>query len=143
LGQLEKEYETGVSIPILARKLEKISDPIKPYTAVIGVWGQIEARAQLEMIAAFCEKTGVPAPDTDVLDEQRKDYIYSQLVTFQKSNQHEPYAAHAPYYQWGVAYGVEETERLVEEMVQEGLLIRNRDGSVSLVDWENYIYHFD
>ena len=95
------------------------------------------------MIDAFCEKTGVPKPATDVLDEQRKGYIYSQLVTFQKSNQHEPYPAYAPYYQWGLAYGVEETERLVEEMVQEGLLVRNGDGSVYLTDWENYIYHFD
>jgi len=143
LAQLEEEYAAGASISTLTRKLEKISDPIKPYNTVVGVWGQIEARAQLEMITAFCEKTGVPRPATDILDEQRKGYIYSQLVTFQKSNQQEPYLATAPYYQWGKAYGVEETERLVEEMVQEGLLIRKRDGSVYLADWENYIYHFD
>ena len=143
LAQLEEEYAAGASISTLTRKLEKISDPIKPYNTVIGVWGQIEARAQMEMITAFCEKTGVPRPATDVLDEQRKGYIYSQLVTLQKSNQQEPYVASTPYYQWGIAYGVEETERLVEEMVQEGLLIRKRDGSVYLADWENYSYHFD
>ncbi len=143
LAQLEEEYAAGASIQTLTGKLNKISDPIKPYNTVIGVWGQIEARAQFEMITAFCEKTGVPVPENEVLEEQRKGYIYSQLVTFQKSNQHEPYVAHSPYYQWGIAYGVEETERLVEEMVQEGLLIRKRDGSVYLADWENYIYHFD
>ena len=143
LAELEEDYAAGANIQTLTRKLNKISDPIKPYNAVIGVWGQIEARAQSELIAQFCAETGIPVPENEVLEEQRKGYIYSQLVTFQKSNQQEPYTVVTPYYQWGVAYGVEETERLVEEMVQEGLLVRKSDGSVYLADWENYIYHFD
>ena len=56
--------------------------------------------------------------------------------------QGEPVMQTTPYYQYGAAYGLEDTERMVEEMVQEGLLIRNEDGSVYLTDWENYVYHF-
>ena len=111
------------------------------YISVIGIWGQIEARAQREMVLAFCDKTGAEIPVYPVWDRQRKQYIYAQLVTDQKGKG-EPVRAGFPYYQYGLAYG-EETERLVQEMVEEGLLVRDADGSVYLADWENYKYHFD
>ena len=140
---LQKDYEKGVDQEKITQRLKEISNPIKPYNTVVGLWGQIEGRAQFEMIQAFCNETGLEMPRNSVFDELRKKYIYSQLVTFQKANQKQAYVNYSPYYQWGHAYGVEETERLVEEMVQDGLLIRNEDGGVYLADWENYIYHFD
>ncbi len=140
---LQKDYEKGADQEKIQQRLKEISDPIKPYNSVIGVWGQIEAKAQFEMIQEFCNENGLEMPRNSVFDELRKKYIYSQFATFQKANQKQPYMNYSPYYQWGAAYGVEETERLVEEMVQDGLLIRNEDGGVYLADWENYIYHFD
>ena len=141
--EVKADYENGMSASAIERRLEEISDPIKPYNTVVGIWGQIEARAQCEMIQEYCNATGLKIPQNSVFNEMRKRYIYSQLVVFQKTETSKPYALYSPYYQWGAAYGVEETERLVDELVQDGLFIRNADGSVYLADWENYIYHFD
>ena len=74
--------------------------------------------------------------------EQRKQRIVAQLVVYQKELD-EPYILRTPYYQLGLAYGQEETDRLVQELVDEGIFIRTEDGGVYLEDWENYKYHFD
>ncbi len=142
-AKLQQDYKAGVSAAKIEKQLAEISDPIKSYNTVIGIWGQVEARAQYEMIEAFCKDTGMKMPENGAFDELRKRYIYSQFVVGQKTDGSKPYAVSTPYYQWGTAYGVEQTERLVEEMVQDGLLIRNKDGSVYLTDWENYRYHFN
>lgn len=125
----------------MAERLREIAKPIPDYNTVVGVWGQVEARAQREMVLDFCRRTQVEVPIYPEWDRQRKNYIYGQMATDQKGLQ-EPLKVWAPYYQYGLAFG-EETERLVQELTEEGLLIRNEDGSVSLVDWERYRYHFD
>lgn len=141
LSGLEEDWTQGASGEDLSAALKEIAEPVLSYNSVIGIWGQIEARAQREMVLAFCEKTGAEIPIYPVWDRQRKQYIYAQLVTDQKGKG-EPVRAGFPYYQYGLAYG-EETERLVQEMVEEGLLVRDADGSVYLAEWENYKYHFD
>ncbi len=141
LAGLEEDWRQGASGEELGAALKEIAEPVLSYNSVIGIWGQIEARAQREMVLAFCDKTGAEIPVYPVWDRQRKQYIYAQLVTDQKGKG-EPVRAGFPYYQYGLAYG-EETERLVQEMVEEGLLVRDADGSVYLADWENYKYHFD
>lgn len=142
LAELEESYAQGGDIAEITAKLHEISDPIKEYTCIIGAWGQIEARAQYEMIEEFCAKTGIEVPQDPVFHERRKQYILAQLSSYQRGMK-EPYELAAPYYQLGLAYGAEETNKLVEELVQEGLLIRMENGSVYLADWESYIYHFD
>ena len=123
-------------------RLDVISEPIKNYNCVIGAWGQIEARAQYEMIEKFCWETGLEIPYHAAFQKERKDRILSQIIANQKECR-TIYYCQSPYYQLGLAYGQRETDRLVEEMVQEGLLIRAEDGSVYLSNWENYLYHFD
>ncbi len=141
LGELEEEWRQGAFGESLAERLREIAKPIPDYNTVVGVWGQVEARAQREMVLDFCRRTQVEVPIYPEWDRQRKNYIYGQMATDQKGLQ-EPLKVWAPYYQYGLAFG-EETERLVQELTEEGLLIRNEDGSVSLVDWERYRDHFD
>lgn len=141
-AQLEKDWESGIDSMELEDRLYEISEPIKNYNAVIGAWGQIEARAQYEMVTEFCAKAKIPVPMHSAFQEERKN----RILSFFKSNQKEmdePYKVGEPYYQFGLAFGAEETARLVQEMVDEGLLIRSEDGSVYLTNWENYRYHFD
>lgn len=141
-AQLKTEYEQGADAEIIAERLYEIGEPIDSYNCIIGTWGQIEARAQREMIIAFCNETGVRLPIYGYYDKQRKDFIYAQIAMYQRGFTTRREMG-APYYQYGLAYGVEETNRLVEEMVQDGLLIRTESGAVYLADWENYIYHFN
>ncbi len=48
-------------------------------------------------------------------------------------------------YQLGIAFGNDETERLINELVEDGLLVDDSDGRVHITDWnlENLSYSFD
>ena len=142
LKQLEADYEKGIGEQELLKRIDTISEPIKNYNCVIGAWGQIEARAQYEMVTAFCNKADIPVPVHEAFQAERKQRIHAQLVSYQREVE-EPYILEEPYYQFGLAYGVEETIRLVQELVDEGIFIRAENGGVYLADWESYRYHFD
>ncbi|MBR6665260.1 MAG: hypothetical protein IKL22_06015 [Lachnospiraceae bacterium] len=142
LDKLEKDYASGVGAQVLSERLYEASEPVKNYNTVIGAWGQIEARAQYEMVMEFCEKTGLEVPMHAAFQKERKDRILAYIIERQMEHD-EPYLLEAPYYQLGLAYGPEETARLVQELVDEGLLVRAEDDKVYLENWENYLYHFD
>ena len=142
LDELEAEYAAGTSPDILQEKLNEIATPVSEYNCIIGLWGQIEARAQQEMVYAFCQETGLTKPIYPHFDQDRKFRIYSQLLTYQKG-QDEPVVTLYPYFQYAIAYGVPDTERLVKEMIADGLLIETENRGVYLSDWENYKYQFN
>lgn len=142
LAQLKAQVEEGTDLEAVAEKLYEIGQPIDSYNCIIGTWGQIEARAQRELVLEFCDKTGVAVPIYGEYDKQRKDFIYAQFAMYQRGKQ-EPNEIGEPYYQYGVAFGEEETKRLVEEMIEDGLLLRTERDTVYLADWENYRYHFN
>lgn len=141
LEALESAWQQRQSAEDTALALKEAAEPISDYNCVIGMWGQVEARAQRELVLEFCSRTGTEVPVYPEWDRQRKQFIYERIVSDQKGKQ-EPVSTAAPYYQFGYAYG-EETERLIREMVEEGLLVQKEDGAVYLADWEKYIYHFD
>ena len=135
LAELTEKWRQGMSL-----RLREIARPIPDYNSVIGLWGQVEARAQREMVLDFCREASLEVPVYPAWDRQRKNYICAQIAADQKGMD-TPLKVYAPYYQYGIAFG--ETERLVQELVEEGLLVREGDGSVFLADWEKYRYHFD
>ncbi len=143
LKQLEADYADGVDLQEISERLYVISEPIKNYTCVIGAWGQIEARAQYEMVMDFCSRTGLEVPMHATFQNERKQRILYQLISWQYEVCYEPYTVNDEFYQWGLAFGEEETARLVQELVDDGLLVRIEDGRVHLANWENYIYHVD
>lgn len=141
LEELENDYRSGMPAEELQEKLYEIGEPVPDYNCVMGVWGQIEARAQREMLADFCSETGMEMPIYAEFDGKRKQYILQQIICYQRDTA-EPYECAFPYYQWGLAYGAEETARLVEELVEEGYLEKLENGSVRLKNWEEYTYAF-
>lgn len=142
LQQLKEDWNQGMDMATLQTRLYEISKPIPNYNCVIGAWGQIEARAQFEMVEQFCQETGAEMPIHASLESERKLRILAQIRANQKEMD-QPYMVEDPYYQFGLAFGLQETRRLVQELVDEGLLIRTEDGKVYLSDWEKYLYHFD
>ena len=142
LEELENDYEQGIDKQELQERIVVISEPIKNYNCVIGAWGQIEARAQREMVIDFCKRAELEVPIHAAFDYERKQRILAQLRAIQKEYD-VPYALDAPYYQFDLAFGAEETARLVRELVEEGILIRDELGMVYLADWDKYLYHFD
>ena len=142
LAQLESDYAAGMTKEEAEKRLYEISTPISSYNCVIGAWGQIEARAQYELVLEFCANTGCEVPMHVNFQNERKQRIVAQTIAYQKDCD-EVYILQAPYYQLGLAYGESETNRLVQELVDEGIFIREASGGVYLSDWEKYKYHFD
>lgn len=141
LAELENAYEQGTPAEQLADRLYELAEPIEEYDCIIGAWGQVEARAQYEMLEEFCQKSGMEIPVYPEFREARKQVIVAQIINYQR-NQEDMYVAPKPYYQYGVAYSLDETTRLVEELVQEGRLIMHEDGGVYLPNWEDYTYDY-
>ena len=113
--------------------------PISEYNVITGVWGIPEAKAQYELTEEFCKQYELEVPQDPTFTYFRKQRIYDELVTWQRrSSERQLFAKSA--FQWGVAYGYDETIRLTEELVEEGLLTETEDGKVFVTDWERYRY---
>lgn len=143
LAKLETAYSQGASPETLSADLTAIATPIPEYNCIIGAWGQNEARAQQDLIKEFCNRTGIPRPVNATYDMNAKNRIYSYFVTCQKGK-NEPVYLYFPYYQYGLAYGADETYTYVKEMAEEGILIMDAEwNGACLADWENYSHHFN
>ncbi|MCD7806692.1 MAG: hypothetical protein LUH19_05040 [Lachnospiraceae bacterium] len=142
-GELESMQADGAPAEDIQEKINSISTPISEYNTVIGSWGQIEARAQREMLSEFCSLYGYVTPTDPVYEMDRKYRIYSQFVTFQKGMD-EPYKQYSWYFKWIFGYSESDLKRLIEEMEAEGILTRDPlTGEFYLTDWEHYIYAFN
>lgn len=138
LSDAEKMLADGASKEEVSEKIRVIGEPIPEYNAVIGLWGQVEARAQQELLLEFCREHELEMPVYPAFDRERKRRIYSELAKSQKGKQ-EPVLFYSPTYQWGLAYGEETTTRLIDELIEEGLLKTDEEtGAVYLTDWERY-----
>lgn len=143
LTEADNMLAAGASLSDIQAQVDSISTPISEYNTIIGLWGQVESRAQQELLWDFCQENNLKMPVDSTFDRERKFRIYSEFVLSQKGQQ-EPVSRNAPYYQYGIAYGDEATNRLVNEMIEEGLLsIDESTGAVYLTDWEHYIYSFN
>lgn len=133
----------GAAREDIQARLEAISTPVSEYNTVTGLWGQIEARAQQEMLLDFCNANGFDMPWDPVFRQTRKNRIYDYFVSYQKGHS-EPVLQFAPYFQYGLAYGEETTVQLVNELLEEGLFSKDPEtGGIYLTDWEHYKYAFN
>lgn len=141
------EFKTsydGLSEDEVYQYLEQLGTPIAEYNCVIGLWGQIEARVQRELIVEFCQSKGIEVPKASPdYDLNRKFRIYSYFCMYQKGH-NEPVAQYPPYFQYGAAYNEYDTPLLVEELVEDGVFTKNKDDDgVYLTDWDNYRFAFN
>lgn len=124
--------------------LETLGTPISEYNCVIGLWGQIEARVQRELIVEFCQSKGIEVPKASPdFDINRKFRIYSYFCMYQKGHD-EPVVQYPPYFQYGVAYNEYDTLLLVNELIEDGVFTKNTDDEgVYLTDWNNMRFAFN
>lgn len=145
LNKAEGMYENGVETETIQKFVDEMYSPIHEYNTITGCWGQVEARAQNILLEKFCDKAGLDIPRNAQFDDFRKKRIYGEMVAKQECTDILIKFDKKSGYQLGVAYGEKETERLINEMVDSGLLIDDGKGSVSLNEWEleNIKYSFD
>lgn len=138
----ELKAMTGASTEEKQAKLEEIYKPIPEYNCIIGMWGQVEARAQYNLVEKYCAENGLEVPQDPIFKYYRKQRLYQEICSFQKG-QKDIYYRQKGMYQWGTAYGLETTKELEDELIAEGLLSETEDGYIYVTDWENYRYHFN
>ena len=144
LTEAEKMYSDGKSEEEIQRFVNKMYSPVHEYNTVTGCWGQIEARAQSILMEQFCEKVGIDIPRNASFDEYRKRRIYGEMLAKQETTDVCQKFNVKSGYQFGVAFGEKDTERLINELVDDGLLCLDSDGNVYINDWqrENIKYSF-
>ena len=142
-AEVQKMLTDGASTESIQEKLQTISTPISEFNTVTGLWGQIEARAQQEMLLDFCVENGLDMPDDATFRQTAKNRIYYYFASYQKGHA-EPVLQFPPYFQYGVAFGPETTLELVQELTEEGLFsVDESTGGLFLTDWEHYKYAFN
>lgn len=141
----KEAYDKGEAEPWwVEEKLMELSDPIPDFDTVVGLWGQIEQRAQRELIVEWCLAHDMEPPIIDTLDYKRKQIIYQYFVMYQEGHE-EPVIQYPPYFQYGAAFNEYDTPRLVDDLVAEGILIEaeDEDGGVYLTDFDDYRLAFN
>ena len=139
-GRLDKLYEAaeaGASKLQLQYGLSQIATPVSEYNVIVGVWGIPEARAQYELMERFCEQYELTIPQDPTFIYFRKFKIYNEFVTWQRRSKDRVSFSKGGF-QWSAAYGPDETVRLTQQLVEEGLLTELEDGSVYVTDWKKY-----
>ena len=138
----ELKTMTGASKEEKQAKVEEIYEPIPEYNCIIGMWGQVEARAQYDLLEEYCAANDLEVPQDPVFKYYRKQRLYQEICSYQKG-QKDIYYRQKGMYQWGAAYGEDATIELENELISEGLLSETEDGYIYVTDWENYRYHFN
>ncbi|MCR4677635.1 MAG: hypothetical protein K5679_02640 [Lachnospiraceae bacterium] len=135
------EYEKLAAKPageVTTEDVEAIYVPVNEYDVITGLWGQPEARAQYELIERLCEDRGIDVPHNKVFEYYRKQRIYQEFVALQRKADSCSYFDKETGFQFGVAFRKEDTRRLVEELVEEGILSETSSGQVYLKEWKRY-----
>ena len=142
LDQLEEKYEAGATVSELQEMLDLNYRSVPEYNTVVGVWGQAEARAQYNLIKVFCRKTGLEVPIDPTFEYLRRQRLLGEMIIYQKSSKECALFPKTLAPHWDLGYGSDSVVELVEDMLNEGLLTENADGTVYLTNWENYLYDF-
>lgn len=143
LDKLWKAYDNGMDVQTLSDCVEAMYVPVSEYDTVVGSWGGAEARAQYNLIEKFCKETGAEVPCDKVFEFYRKMRIYGEMVDMQsKSSKQLTFTDKERVFQGGNAFGLENTAKLIDELIDDGLVSASDDGSVWLTDWERYTYGF-
>lgn len=136
------EQLTGADKALLQQKVDALPFEIPEYNCVIGLWGQPEARIAYQMTCAFCEKHGLRAPDRGHMRFVFKRRLYDALCVHQRGLDH-PHYVSPRFYEGGKPYGEAYAAGLMEEMVQEGVLMRREDGKMALTNWADFRFDFN
>ena len=138
LDEANDRLAKGADKEELYKYIEANYSPVGEYNTVVGSWGC----AQYDMLEKFCEKAGIDTPHDPVFDYYRKERIYGEMVTFQKTKETCYKFEKGNAFQYGLAFSEADTIRLVDEMLEDGILKQDSDGKVYLTNWENYRYDF-
>lgn len=133
----------GASKDALQAKVDSMDIHIPEYNCIVGLWGQNEARAAYTITESFCKQNGLDIPRRNgALWHTYKRRMVDLLCTFQRGKNTQFWAQYG-FYECGVPYGKDSYDRLIDELIAEGVFIRNQQGLIALTNWEDYRFDFN
>jgi len=133
--------EKGADKAALQAAADALPYEIPEYNCVIGLWGQPEARIAYQMTCDFCRENDLRAPDRGPMRFILKRRLYDALCTHQRGLDHPLYVS-PRFYEGGKPFGEDFARGLMDEMVQEGVLMRREDGRMALTRWADFRFDF-
>lgn len=135
--ELEARAERGMPATEIAAELDRIWQPTYDYNAVIGCWGQREARSEAGTVWTFCKKYGIPMPRKPLMYWQAKKRYYEYLVSDAKSGHTDTlwrhaYEANLPYYFY--------EDDILNDLEAEGLITQLPDDKIRINFYDAYKY---
>lgn len=132
---------SGASDDELQGKVDSLPIDIPEYNCVVGLWGQPEGRCAFTRLSEFCDANGLVTPRRKSYEFILKRRMYEYLAVHQRGKKEQLFVGR-DYYEACLAAGQKVNDRLIGEMIAEGVLVSREDGMVALADWKNFMFDF-
>lgn len=139
--ELTQMKEDGASAQQLQAKLDSLPIDIPEYNCVVGLWGQPEGRCAFSRIEKFCDENGLCVPERKAYEFTVKRRMYEYLAVYQRGKKEQLFVDKG-YYEACLTAGQRVNDRLIDEMIADGVLVRREDGMVALANWKNFMFDF-
>ena len=139
--ELKEMKRNGINTEQLQKKVGSLDFEIPEYNCVIGLWGQPEARAAYELISGFCAENGLKAPEKSRTARYYQKRRVIDRITVEQRGKTERIWVGASFYEGGLL-GAEYLRSLMDELVSEGVLLKNESDKYALADHETCRFDF-
>ena len=139
--ELEEMKESGRSAAELQAKADSLPFDIPEYNCVTGLWGQPEGRYAFSELEKFCDENGLVTPKRKAYEFTVKRRMVEYLSVYQRGKKEQNFEDRH-FYEYNLACGSKVHERLLEELIADGVLVSREDGKVALTNWQNFIFDF-
>lgn len=137
MEKLRKMRDDGADKEALYNELDRIWNPIPNYNTVVGVFGQIEARAQNRTVYSFARECGFEPPKRPGHRFDIKKHYVENLIGLQRGRSYCVYVNH-DFFEGGNLFP-DENEAVIHELVSEGVFAK-KDDALYLSNWRDYLY---
>ncbi len=137
LDALRAEADGGADAAALQAGVDALTFDIPEYNTVTGMWGEHEARVAYILTETFCldHKLTIPQRSGPVKFAFKRR-IVDKLSVFQRGRT-APVFVGAGFYEADFI-GLSFVRPLMEELAEEGVLIRSEDSKYALANWSDY-----
>ena len=139
--ELKAMKENGADSAALQAKVDSLPLNIPEYNCVTGLWGQPEGRFAFSELEKFCDDNGLETPKRKAYEFTVKRRMVEYLSVFQRGKK-EQYFMDRNFYEYNLACGTKVHERLIDELIVDGVLVSREDDKVALADWQNFMFDF-
>ena len=139
--ELKAMKESGADSAQLQAKADSLPIDIPEYNCVTGLWGQPEGRFAYSELEKFCDDNGLETPKRKAYEFTVKRRMVEYLSVYQRGKKEQNFEDRR-FYEFDLACGTKVHERLLDELIADGVIVSREDGKVALSNWKNFIFDF-